>query len=279
MKTQNITLAQGEISYLQKNPEGPPVLFIHGNNNSKESFEKQFQDDLFSSYHLIALDLPGHGESSPMENFYSIHGLAESVVQFCRQLELAKPILVGHSLGGHIAIRTSTLMDIGGLVISQTPPLESLDDLSKGFAPSDVLGLLFTKDLTEEQKTSIAQAFTTDGGLQEKIKTWTGRTDPRFRELLGASLATDSFKEVHTLRHLQAPYISLGTSADPLINRDYVKEILGENLFEIEGTTHFPHIEWWHLYNHYLAIFLGEATRGEKKETHHFNLQNSPVTM
>ncbi len=258
MKSKIIQLSQGEIAYLENCSDGPVVLFIHGNNCAKESFEKQFKDSVLSSYRLMALDLPGHGESSKMEGFYSLKGLASVVVEFAQKLKLDKPILVGHSLGGHVAIQIANDMEISGLVISQTPPLNSVDDMAKGFNPSEALNFLFTPDLTGDQKTILAESLAGDQELQEKVVKWVTCCDPRFRELLGTSIACSSFGEIDILDCLKVPCIYLGSSNDALINQSYVRNILKENLFEIESTAHFPHFEWWHLFNRYLSIFLKE---------------------
>ncbi len=266
MKTKKVQLGQGALAYFENQQEGPAVLLIHGNNGAKESFEKQLFDNSLSNYRLIALDLPGHGESSRTEESYSITGIACRIVEFSQKLNLSRPVLVGHSLGGHIAIKVSQLMDVSGLVISQTPPLNSVEDMGKGFNSSEILGLLFTADLTDEQKTFIARFFSGDQELQKRIKNWITNCDPRFRELFGASISSCSFEEIDILSNLKAPYIYLGSSHDALINQSYVKEVLGEGLFEIDSTSHFPHCEWWHLFNHQLAVFLEEAMKKAQKK-------------
>lgn len=41
------------------------LLFLHGHCTNKNFFKKQMNADIFKSYHRIAIDLPGYGESAP----------------------------------------------------------------------------------------------------------------------------------------------------------------------------------------------------------------------
>jgi pimeloyl-ACP methyl ester carboxylesterase len=53
----------------------------------------------------VALDLPGHGESSkPPVEWYSLRRFGEVVEEVARLLNLRRPVLVGHSMGGTIAL-------------------------------------------------------------------------------------------------------------------------------------------------------------------------------
>ncbi|MBC7806082.1 MAG: alpha/beta hydrolase [Akkermansiaceae bacterium] len=58
-------------------------------------------------YRVIAVDLRGHGLSEKTEKGYGIPSLADDIAETCRQLHVRKPILVGHSLGGTIALEVA----------------------------------------------------------------------------------------------------------------------------------------------------------------------------
>jgi pimeloyl-ACP methyl ester carboxylesterase len=63
------------------------------------------QRSLASYAWLIMLDLPGHGESEPLTGPITISKFASIVAQLIRQLKLKDVILMGHSLGGAIALQ------------------------------------------------------------------------------------------------------------------------------------------------------------------------------
>ncbi|MHA1208801.1 MAG: alpha/beta fold hydrolase [Candidatus Freyarchaeota archaeon] len=91
-----------KISY-ESEGEGLPVVFIHGSMGSRLSWA--FQKQLSKGYRLILLDLPGHGESEPLDEEVSVKLYADYVAEFAKGLGIEKMVAVGHSLGGAICIQ------------------------------------------------------------------------------------------------------------------------------------------------------------------------------
>jgi pimeloyl-ACP methyl ester carboxylesterase len=89
--------------YQQEGSGEPPFVFIHGWCCDHSFFEPQF-DHFKSAHNVTTLDLRGCGSSDKPENGYDIPTLADDVAWLCRELGIPKPIVVGHSLGGMIAI-------------------------------------------------------------------------------------------------------------------------------------------------------------------------------
>lgn len=83
---------------------GVPVLFIHGFGGDLDNWLFNL-DALAESAPVIALDLPGHGQSTPRLPGTALADLAAFVVHFLDRLEVGRVHLVGHSLGGAIAAR------------------------------------------------------------------------------------------------------------------------------------------------------------------------------
>ena len=59
-----IPLPQADIAIAESEGRGPAVLLIHGNSSCKQVFRNQLQGAIGREYRLIAMDLPGHGDSS-----------------------------------------------------------------------------------------------------------------------------------------------------------------------------------------------------------------------
>lgn len=83
--------------------QGDPLLVIHGGGNSARSWIKNIEE-LAKNYTVYAPDLPGFGRSQSMDGDYFIPELVEFVNDFSHELGLKKFHLVGHSLGGGIAL-------------------------------------------------------------------------------------------------------------------------------------------------------------------------------
>jgi len=96
-----VTIGKEEIFYLQKGGGKPSFLFLHGAGGTHRHWGKQIQG--IQDGTLVALDLPGHGRSKG-EGCQTIEGYADLVVEFMAALYLESPTVVGHSMGGAIAL-------------------------------------------------------------------------------------------------------------------------------------------------------------------------------
>jgi pimeloyl-ACP methyl ester carboxylesterase len=81
----------------------PPLLFVHGWACDHTYFEPQVAH--FGRLHrTITVDLRGHGESDKPRQDYTMAGFADDLAWLCVQLEAKKPVVVGHSMGGTVAL-------------------------------------------------------------------------------------------------------------------------------------------------------------------------------
>jgi pyruvate dehydrogenase E2 component (dihydrolipoamide acetyltransferase) len=97
-----VETAAGRINYLAMG-EGDPVIFIHGFGGDLNNWMFN-QEELSSSHATYAIDLPGHGGSTKDVGAGDPAGLAAAVLAFMDTKEIKKAHLVGHSLGGGLAL-------------------------------------------------------------------------------------------------------------------------------------------------------------------------------
>jgi pimeloyl-ACP methyl ester carboxylesterase len=87
--------------------EGPPIVFVHGLGAQLLQFRHPLFDRL-GGYRLIALDRPGSGYSVRAKGASArLTEQARVIRRFIEVLGLEKPLLVGHSLGGMVALATA----------------------------------------------------------------------------------------------------------------------------------------------------------------------------
>lgn len=80
-----------------------PLVLIHGVACHRGFWAPQLAH--FSSDHrIVAVDLRGHGDSDAPVQRYSIDGFAADVAWMCDRLGVCQPVVVGHSLGGLVAL-------------------------------------------------------------------------------------------------------------------------------------------------------------------------------
>jgi pimeloyl-ACP methyl ester carboxylesterase len=88
----------------QRRGAGPPLVLIHGIGSQWQVWEPVL-DGLSASRDVIALDLPGFGESLPLDREVpTVAALARAVAAFVADLGLERPAVAGNSLGGAVAL-------------------------------------------------------------------------------------------------------------------------------------------------------------------------------
>jgi pimeloyl-ACP methyl ester carboxylesterase len=98
-----VRTAAGRLSTLQAGA-GEPVVMLHGLGATKASFLPTIAA-LAPSFRVIALDLPGFGDASkPLGAAYDAPFFARAVVDALDGLGIRRAHLVGHSLGGRVAL-------------------------------------------------------------------------------------------------------------------------------------------------------------------------------
>lgn len=93
-----------QIAYVDEG-QGPVLLFVHGLGSNLQAWYKNL-DSLQLTHRCIALDLPGYGKSDEVSHPYSMHFFAATLHAFITELGLEEVTLVGHSMGGQIAMHT-----------------------------------------------------------------------------------------------------------------------------------------------------------------------------
>jgi pimeloyl-ACP methyl ester carboxylesterase len=91
------------VSYVQAG-SGPLLLLIHGLAGSVENWQEVIKP-LAQRHTVVALSLPGHGRSAPGAGDYSLGALATGLRDLLVALDFERATLVGHSLGGGIAMQ------------------------------------------------------------------------------------------------------------------------------------------------------------------------------
>ena len=133
-------------------------LFIHGNGQNYYSWIKQLDSSLNKKYHLVALDLRGHGNSgkpTTIKNYNRACVWADDIRSVILETNLRKPILVGWSFGGLIVmhyINCFGVDEISGVVlVSSRSRLFTLPVTPNSNALESQM-LLREKDFTKRNK-------------------------------------------------------------------------------------------------------------------------------
>lgn len=99
-----VTIDGARIHYVDLG-EGPPVVMLHGLAGNVRNYTQTVANELARTHRVILIDRPGSGYSGrPNGTTASIQSQAEVVHRVIEELGLQRPIIVGHSLGGAVAL-------------------------------------------------------------------------------------------------------------------------------------------------------------------------------
>ncbi|WP_394237219.1 alpha/beta fold hydrolase [Pseudomonas anguilliseptica] len=266
MNALHIQLTNGPVHCFDSQGSGITVLLLHGNSSAAEAFGAQFAA-LGRRHRLLALDLPGHGQSAAATpEHYSFAGYADALVQAIEHLQLEDYLIVGHSLGGHAALEAlPRLPGLRGLCLIGAPPFNS-GNAGQLFCTEPTGGLVFQAELDDQQVTRLANAFVNPEHLEQRqlasLARYIRATDPQVRAALGASLSSGAFAdEVALLAASGVPTLLVQGTADAFIDARactqaavFAPAKLSVALFDDCG--HCPHLEDPARFNDLLDTFI-----------------------
>ena len=248
---------------------GRPILLIHGNSSSSRIWQKQLQGPLGAKYRVVAIDLPGHGASSPPphpEKDYSGHGYAAAIAAAARALDLAGAIVVGWSLGGHAVLNAAaSLPTAAGLMIFGTPPIGSGPEGFAGF--KNLSPTAFTAAPTEAQieewmRTAFAPGYAPiPGFVLDDFR----RTDGNARACLGAVAQSGGLAdETEIVRNLTVPIAIVQGADEQIVDLGYLQRLAAPTLWRgavqvVEGAGHSVQWEKAEAFNMLLDAFASDA--------------------
>ena len=98
------TINTGEqtVRYIAAGSEGIPIVFVHGWPQCADEF-RHVMRHLSGKYRLFAMDLRGIGGTTTPSQDWTKETLAHDLHAFVQTLELERPIVIGHDIGGAVA--------------------------------------------------------------------------------------------------------------------------------------------------------------------------------
>jgi pimeloyl-ACP methyl ester carboxylesterase len=106
-RTQTLDLGDVRLAYTEAGTGEPAVLLLHGMACERSQLDHQLRH-LAPRHRCVSLDLRGHGESDKPEGSYSTQVFVGDLVRVIEQLDLGRPIVIGHSRGGSLALALAT---------------------------------------------------------------------------------------------------------------------------------------------------------------------------
>ena len=104
--------------------DGRPILLLPGLGDTAGVWDSFAHDLAGKGLRALAVDLRGHGASSWPGEGYTFEAMADDLAGLCEALRLGPAALVGHSLGGRVALELALLRPelVARLVLAEAPP-------------------------------------------------------------------------------------------------------------------------------------------------------------
>lgn len=238
------------------------IVFVHGNSLNSLTFNRQLE---VLEFPILAFDLPGHGLSERKTNYednYCVPGYVQTLKNIISKSGINDFILVGHSLGGHIAIESfNEISGVKGLFIFGTPPIGIPPEMDKMFFPNPAMAYLFSKELSDTNAELLANEFVFNHpAVSSELKKYILQTDGYCRENLGASIGKGQFKnEVYLLEKSNIPVAVIHGEHDKMVNPEYIRSLRINNLWgnkiQLINSGHIPQMEQPEIFNQLIADF------------------------
>lgn len=248
---------------IRNNGQGPAVVLVHGHSLSADTWCAQLNAPDLGRYHLLAVDLPGHGRSAwhAQDELYTLEGFAETIAAFVAPL--GPVVLVGHALGGHVAIRAAAKANnVRALLLCSTPPLRNASDMERAFAPGGVLGRAFEPCLSHADAAAMAEACTWPGcTLIPALAGTILDTDPRVRADLGEAIAHGRLvDEQALLKRSGVPTAVVHGALDGRVERAFLQDLAPlfwrQRIHELPDAGHMPQLQRPAAFNSLLAELI-----------------------
>jgi len=260
--TRTVMLSGHEFAYLDSG-DGPAVLFIHGLTNSSRSWAR-LVDTLNMDHRILAPDLYGHGASAKPMGDYSLSAHAATLRDLLDRLGIDQVTLVGHSLGGGIALqfcylfpeRVSRLVLVssGGLGRSVSPLLRAAT-----LPGAEWVLPLIASDWVRARAEAVGRTLARTGWRPspDVTEAWRGFTSLADAESRRAFLATTRSvidpggQSVSVHDHLplpvQIPTLVVWGTRDRMIPAGHAaaaqQALPGSRVELFEGAGHYPHLD------------------------------------
>jgi len=243
---------------------GPPnaktsIVFLHGIGGGKKGFQSSVDFFGKQGFRALAWDMPGYG-NSPLDGTLSFESLAASLEDMLDAAKIEKAVLVGHSMGGMVALQAFTRCPsrIAGLVIAASSPAfgqqdgdfqkqfvaQRLAPLDAGQTMADVANRLITSMVAPLALPPDAVLAQYPAGLALAHACMSAVPPSTYRASLNALV---KFEQRAALPTINVPTLCLAgehdKTAPPEVLRRMAQKIQGAEYECIEGVGHLMSFE------------------------------------
>lgn len=228
---------------------GPALVLLHGFLEDNSIFNS-LVEELSKEFRTVCIDLPGHGQSSTLGYIHTMDDMAEAVKTVLNELDLAECVMIGHSMGGYVALafaerypemlnglglfHSSATADSDEKKIDRQRAIDLVMRSSDAFISAAIPGL-FAEDSKERLKAEIEE-------LIARVQTF----DPQgiVANIRGMMQRPD---RTGVLFGLDIPTLFIHGQLDPVIPTEVIRKqvamVTEGSYVELKGVGHMGYLE------------------------------------
>ncbi len=197
--------------YYETHGSGRPLILLHGGLGSGEMFEPVVPQ-LAESHQVVTVDLQGHGRTADIDRPLDAVLMAGDIAALIDHLKLAKPDVVGYSLGGGVAFHTAA---------KYPAKVRRLVMVSANIRPDAIYAEMRAQ---QGQVNAAAVEFMKDTPMYQLYQRVAPRPQdfPRLLDKIGEAMSKD-FDFAEEVRGLQVPTLVVAADADMAPPGHYVE--------------------------------------------------------
>ena len=217
------------VNYIQYG-KGKDIILLHGWGQNIEMM-KPLGDPLSTKYRITILDFPGFGASSEPTVAWTIQDYADMVHELVEKLQIKKPVIIGHSFGGRVAICYASCYEVEKVVLFGAPRVRTKTELS-----------------TKEKLLKKAKQLPGMKKVAEYAKNYIGSRDykaatPMMRDILVKTVNEDLSPYA---KKIKAPTLLIWGEYDseaPLEEAKLLEKLLVDGALIVLPGTHYAYLE------------------------------------
>lgn len=253
--------------YEQAVPEAPIIVFLHGNSDSSAGWKKQFESDLLAKYHLIALDLPAHGntDASPTHS-YGLSDMGKVMTEAVETLTKGKPfVLIGFSLGTNLVMEMCQWLKPTGVVLVGSTIFGSSIMPDQVGQPQVDVSPLFSDNASLQAVTSYARLLTAsenDDVVEHFVNSYK-QVKVGFRMNFFMGIVQGKFSDQIALLRSQKNTLMIFGEKEGIVRPDYLDALVDgyyqKKVYRIPNAGHFAHMDQPQVFNALIAEYLSDT--------------------
>ncbi len=267
----SVLLLENRLLHYEVFGRGQPIIFLHSWLGSWRYWVSTM-DVVSERYRAYAIDFWGFGESDRNQDSYTIPAYVQMVYDFMDDLGIKRATLVGHGLGGMVAIRAASQQpERFSRLLAVSAPIEGaiLNDLIK---PGTFSRLMGRTNPTNIWARLVRTLPVDDPEVQQELLEDTDNLHEHVVQSVQQSiLATNIRPDLEALREM--PLLAVYGKKDTIVPSEHAGAAFNNNvdrphqLIELPQLNHFPFLEQSNSFNRLLLDFLlSKGTPVEIKE-------------